>query len=120
MKNKVLYGTILSLLLIFPKISNAQWTTGYGNAGMSGLPSGTVSNIVMNLMYWLLGLVGVIGIIGFVIAGILYIIAAGDEGKMEMGKNAMTWSIIGMIVALMGYVIIQAVDSMLGGTNHMF
>ena len=52
--------------------------------------------------------------IGFVIAGILYLTAAGNESQAEKAKNAMTYSIIGVIVALVGYVIIQAVSAWLG------
>jgi hypothetical protein len=64
-------------------------------------------------MNWLLGLVGVIGVIGFAIAGILYLTAAGDETRMGTAKKAMTYSIIGVIIALAGLVIINATFHML-------
>lgn len=99
-----------------PFAVSAQWSSTIGG---TGLPEASITDIVRNIMLWFLGIVGFIGIIGFVIAGILYLTAAGDEGKMESGKNAMTWSIVGVIVALMGYVIIGAVNNMLSG-NHTF
>jgi len=109
-----LYSFVLAVILV-PVSALAQWSESAVNR-KAGLPKGKITEIVINIMNWLLALVGIIGIIGFVISGILYFIAAGDEGKMGTAKNAMTYSIIGVIVALMGYVIIQAANSMLNGT----
>ena len=106
-----------SSFLLLPVIVSAQWTVD--DKG-SGLPGGSIYEIIRNIMMWLLALVGIIGVIGFVIAGILYLIAAGDSSKAETAKNAMTYSIIGVIVALMGFVIIQAVDMMLKAGSTRF
>ncbi|MFC1623220.1 pilin [Patescibacteria group bacterium] len=117
-KNLAYYA--ICVYALTPLISFAQWTTGKTKAQEGNLPDGTITGIVTNVMKWMLGLVGVFGIIGFAIAGIFYLTAAGDEDKMNKGKNGMIWSIIGVIVALLGYVIIQAVDAMLGGESTTF
>lgn len=75
-----------------------------------GLPGGSVMGIVSNILDWLLLMFGFIGIIGFIISGIMYMMAAGDEGTMEKAKSAMKWSIVGVVVGLAGVVVIQAVD----------
>ncbi|EKE22171.1 MAG: hypothetical protein ACD_7C00030G0007 [uncultured bacterium] len=117
---KIIYGFLASSLLL-PMITMASWSNeGISNADASLLPDQPITQIVTNVMNWLLALVGMIGIIGFVISGILYFIAAGDDSKMGTAKNAMTYSIIGVIVALMGYVIIKAADALLGGTSSTF
>jgi hypothetical protein len=64
--------------------------------------------------------VGILGVIGFVIAGIIYLTAAGDEGQIDKGKQAMVYSIVGIIVALLGVIIINAVKTMLGGTDATY
>jgi hypothetical protein len=69
-------------------------------------------------MDWILGLLGFIAIIGFVISGILYLTAAGNDGQIKTAKEAMKWSIVGVIVALMGYVIVQAVDVWLSADSY--
>ena len=86
----------------------------------SGLPGGTITNIVTMIMQWLLALVGIVGVIGFAIAGIWYLTAAGDEDRISTAKRAMLYSIIGVIVALLGYVILQAAASMLWGDTNNF
>jgi len=114
-KNKKIAAKFLGVVFLAMPFSVLA---GYVLPKDTGLPMGelTDGSIIINIMNWMLALVGIIGIIGFIISGILYFIAAGDDGKMGTAKNAMTYSIIGVIVALMGYVIIQAVDSMLNGS----
>ena len=97
-------------------IASAQFET----PGGTGLPSGSVMGIVTNMMNYLLILVGILGVIGFVIAGIIYLTAAGDDGQIERGKQTMVYSIIGVIVALVGVIVIKAVQGMLGGTSKSF
>jgi hypothetical protein len=71
-------------------------------------------------MNWILGIVGILGVIGFAIAGVFYLTAAGDEGRIGTAKNAMMYSIIGVIVALVGVIVLNAAKTMLGGTESTF
>ncbi len=118
----VLYGVAATGLALTPLTVFAvdPWTTGYNRAQASGVPQGTLTDIVWYTMDWLLGLLGFLGIIGFVISGILYLTAAGDEKRAEQAKEAMKYSIIGVVVALLGFVVIQAVNSWLQGNNAGF
>ena len=110
---QAIYAAFALALIVAPAVVGAQWTRGKTNAAGSGLPADSIYNIIQKIMNWLLGILGFIGIIGFVIAGILYLTAAGDETQIEKAKNAMLYSIIGVIVALIGFVIIQAVEGLL-------
>ena len=83
-----------------------------------GLPDGSILGIIAHLLYWLLALLGIFGIIGFVISGIMYLVSTGDEDMIKRAKSAMMYSIIGVIVGLMGFVIIQAVDTALMGSSN--
>jgi hypothetical protein len=89
------------------------WQTGIENAKNSGLPGGAISEIIFSLAGWLLIILGSIAVIGFVIAGILYLTSAGDEDRMKKAKQGMIYAIIGVVVGLLGYVIVQAVDTWL-------
>ena len=116
---KHLFYSFMAVFLAAPISALAQWNKSNVNSEAK-LPDGSIINIVTNIMNWLLGIVGVVGIIGFVISGIMYFIAAGDDGKMGNAKNAMMYSIIGVIVALIGYVIIKAADTLLSGESSTF
>jgi hypothetical protein len=116
MKNKIksaLYS-IFSLALVAPVFVSAQLTTPSG----TGLPQSSLFAIISNIMYWLLAIVGIVGVIGFAIAGLLYLTAAGDEGRIGTAKNAMMYSIIGVIVALAGLVALQFARGMLSGQSQ--
>jgi hypothetical protein len=93
--------------------SGNPWQTGIENAKNSGLPGGAISEIIFSLAGWLLIILGSIAVIGFVIAGILYLTSAGDEDRMKKAKQGMIYAIIGVVVGLLGYVIVQAVDTWL-------
>jgi len=98
----------------FAVLAQFQQPTG------TGLPAGSLLGIITSGMNWLLIVVGILGVIGFVIAGIIYLTAAGDEDQIARGKRTMIFSIVGVIVALLGVVIIQAVQALLGGSSKSF
>jgi len=123
MKNKIkaLASAVSVMAMTVPALVMAAGTPFDPSAGgATGLPSGSITGIITNIMNWLLMLVGIIGVIGFAIAGILYLTAAGDETRIETAKKAMMYSIIGVVVAILGVVILKAASSMLGGTNSSF
>ena len=107
------------LFVLAPSLALAQWdVTNVGT--QSQLPDGNIFNILMLIMEWLLLVIGMVAIIGFCISGIMYLTAAGNEEQIKKAKGAMVYSIIGVIVALSGYVIIKAVDIMLRGGTAVF
>lgn len=109
---KIGYGVAASAMTV-PSLVFAQFQT----PGGTGLPSGSITGIITNLMNWLLMIVGILGVIGFVIAGILYLTAAGDGDQIDRAKKAMLYSIVGVLVALIGVVVINAVKGLLGAQS---
>jgi len=93
--------------LLFPLVSFADDDYGLPN------PEGGVQTILENFLYWLLGIFGFLALISFIIAGFMYLFAAGDETKIKEAKRHMVYSIIGVVVALSGLIIITTIDSFL-------
>lgn len=83
----------------------------------TGLSTTGVDVILKGVMNWLLAVLGFIAIVGFVISGVQYLTAAGDERTIETAKTNMKYSIIGVIVALSGFIVIRAIDSLLSGST---
>ncbi len=93
------------------------WNVGnYSSFGLPGPASG-VKGIIENLLKWLLLLFGFFSIIGFVVSGIMYLVAAGDEDVQKRAKKAMTYSIMGVLVGLVGLIILQQVDALLRASD---
>lgn len=115
------FGLALVAFAGMPTTVFGQWVGnggvgGFANAGSTGLPVATIYNIISNTLSWLLAVLGFIAITGFVISGIQYLTAAGDEGQIDTAKTNMKYSIIGVIVGLMGFVAVSAIDSWLAAS----
>lgn len=80
-----------------------------------GLPSASIYRIIRGILDWLLMIVGFLGVIAFAIAGILYLVSAGNDDMIKKAKAAMKYAIIGVIVALAGMVALRAAYAILSG-----
>ncbi|MFH0969018.1 MAG: hypothetical protein V1804_00755 [Patescibacteria group bacterium] len=114
-KAKIITGIIL--VSFFPLVALAQ---GWNPGGLVqfGLPGARIGDIIRAILTWLLSAVGIIAIIAFAISGIQYMISAGNTEMIENAKKHMTWSIVGVIVALSGLVVIFAIDTALRGYGY--
>jgi hypothetical protein len=94
--------------------ANAQGVTLPQNTGLSSKP---IADVIANFTSWILGIFGFLAVISFLVSGIMYFFAAGDETAQEKAKKQMQWSIMGVVIGLMGLVIIYAIDALLGGAT---
>lgn len=61
---------------------------------------------VINLLLFIIGAVAVIMII---IGGIKYVTSNGDQGSVQSAKNTIMYAVIGLIVAIIAYAIVNFV-----------
>ena len=77
----------------------------------SGLKSGDtqsdVTNALGNVVNTFLGLIGVATFALVVYAGALWILAAGNEDKIEQAKGILKGAVIGLIIIFSSYVIVN-------------
>ena len=66
---------------------------------------------IINMMIFLIGAVSVIMI---VVGGLRYVLSAGDSSAINGAKNTILYSVVGLVVALMAYAIVNFVASNLG------
>ena len=59
---------------------------------------------VVNLLLWAIGIVSVIMII---IGGIRYATSNGDSASISAAKNTILYSVIGLVIAIFSYAIVQ-------------
>jgi hypothetical protein len=111
---KILSFFVVMGIAFLPLFVGAQWDPKGGNEE-TNLETTSVYTIIKAIMNWLLLILTVVAVIGFIISGFMFII--GDSsGSKEKAKGWLTYSIIGVIVALIGYIAINLIDSILGGT----
>lgn len=73
-----------------------------------------VYDLLANVTKWILGLVGFVALLSLVWGGTLYIISFGDEAGLKKAKTIIIWSIVGLIVILLAFFIVQTVANILG------
>lgn len=67
------------------------------------------SQILFNILSFLLTIIGIITIIMLVIGGIMYLTAAGNEDQIDKGKKIVKYSLIGITIALAALVLVKQV-----------
>ncbi|MCK5080528.1 MAG: hypothetical protein KAQ63_00030 [Candidatus Moranbacteria bacterium] len=110
----ILSFAVLAVVFSLPLITGAQFSPDQGQGG-TGLESTSVYDIIVTILNWLLLLITVLAVIGFVVSGVMFVTAGGSE-RGEDAKKWLQYSIIGIIVALIGYIVVNVVSSILGGT----
>ena len=69
----------------------------------------TAAKFISNLVNTLLYVLGAVSVIVIIIAGIFYTTANGDAALITKAKNTLLYAVIGLIVALMAYAIVNFV-----------
>ena len=64
---------------------------------------------VQDIIKGVIGLIIFISIFFFVYGGILYMTAGGDETKVELAKKLLTGALLGLIIALLAWAIVNVI-----------
>ena len=73
-------------------------------------PNGVFTNITNTILY----IVGIISIIMLIFGGIRYVTSGGDSKKVTDAKNTILYAILGLVVALLSFAIVNFVLNALG------
>jgi hypothetical protein len=98
-----------SIRLLFPVggLSGAQTLTG---------PSGLIYRVISLLLF----IAGALAVFFVILGGYQYITAAGNEEQSEKGKTTLINAVIGVVVIIMSYVIINVVVNTVSGSGSTF
>ncbi len=66
---------------------------------------GIVTTMINLLMY----IVGLISVVMMIVGGLKYVTSGGDAGKVGEAKNTIMYSIIGLVVAILSFAIVNFV-----------
>jgi cytochrome bd-type quinol oxidase subunit 2 len=109
-KHILSFALVLGVMSV-PFLAGAQFNSEAG-AGGTGLSTDTLTNTLINILNIFLALVALLAVLGMVIAGFMFITAGGSNERLESAKGWLTWSIVGVAVALIGYIVINFVASL--------
>ncbi len=69
----------------------------------------SLESTVKNVLSVVFAIIGVIAVVMIVIGGVNYMTSQGDSQKIQKAKNTIMYGIIGMVVALLAFAIVQFV-----------
>ena len=100
---KIVVSLLLLSVLLAPALAFAQPRTTINSLDQ-------LVNAVKRPLWVVFGL---IALVAFVIAGILFLTAAGDPEKVKTARTAFLWGIVGIVVGIVAYSIVAIIETAL-------
>lgn len=81
----------------------------FGEGGQGGIFR-TITNV-------LLFLIGAISVIMLIVGGIRYVVSGGDSTAVQNAKNTILYAIVGVVVAILAYAVVNFVITSFSSAN---
>lgn len=104
------------------RIPGTTASGGLVQCGRGGQRMCTLCDIVIGLnviIKYIFRIAIVVGIFGFAIGGVMYILSRGDSGAATNAKNVMTNTVIGLVVILSAWLVINYSMILLGTKSNL-
>ena len=82
---------------------------GVDKAGGKASKSTDPQDIIQTIVRVLLFLIGAISVIMIIIGGFRYVVSQGDSGAVTSAKNTILYAVIGLVVAIFAWAIVDFV-----------
>lgn len=110
---KATQGAILATLVV-PGLAHAVELDIEGGAKAAkpdGTPGGLFGDggIFRNITNTLIFLVGAIAVVMLIVGGLRYVLSGGNSSNVEAAKNTIFYAIIGIVVAILAFAIVNFV-----------
>ena len=112
---------IASIMTIMtaPMLAFAQISRNFQCDPSTGLncQNTDINGLIRTVINWLLGIAFGVAVLFLIIGGFWYITAAGNEETAEKGKGTVINAIIGIVIIILSYVIINVVSTLVSNTG---
>jgi len=82
---------------------------GGGNACNNAETAGRLPAFIKTIINLLLFLIGAVAVVMIIVGGIRYTTSNGDQSKVTIAKNTIMYAVVGVVVALLSYAIVNFV-----------
>lgn len=121
---------ILLTTFIVPRALFAQTTGTNGNVqgGLNEIKnqfpsqseiaqSQTVGDLILSVIRILIGLLMAVTVLFIILGGYQFVTSAGNEEQAKRGRRTLTYAIIGLVVVILSYVIVNTVSGAIDSNN---
>lgn len=109
---------LVGLAFVAPELASAapadKALEGWRQAGGDEAGNTNLGLRVKDIVNIILYVLGIVAVIMIVIGGFRYVISGGDSGAVTGAKNTILYAVIGLIVAILAYAIVNFVIKSVG------
>lgn len=87
----------------------SQYVSDVKPTGVPGEGKASLMSIIKDIINVVIGIVGVIAVVMMIIGGISFITSQGDTNKVTKARNTILYGVVGLIVALLAFAIVNFV-----------
>ena len=94
---------------VFSNCSNGVSSTTSGSSICGAAQQNDFNKLMTNIINTILIVLGMIAVIMIIIGGIRYTTSNGDSGQIASAKNTVLYAVVGLVIAIMAYAIVNFV-----------
>lgn len=108
------FGLVFSLSINAVSAANLDFAAPSAAGNLNNVTANSLFRFIINVLI-ILGIV--ISLIFLLWGGIRWILSGGDKGKVDAARSTIVASIVGLIIVILAYVIINTVLTLLTGNG---
>ena len=85
-------------------------TVGDGNSN--------IETIITNILYAVIAILGIACVVVMIIGGVNYMTSSGDTSKVEKGKKTIIYGMIGLVICVLAFIIVNWTIGAIGTGTH--
>lgn len=104
-------GSVASVSPAYAKVPDKvnEWVTSTNPTDVGTTDESTLQNMVKTIVNVVLGVVGFIAVFMIILGGINFITSQGDTAKVTKARNTILYGVIGLVIALLAFAIVNFV-----------
>ncbi len=100
---------VIALLMPFSAFADLP-QPGCGTLNGLSCTTGGVNDLIIRVINILLGVAFLVAVLFLILGGFRYIVSGGNEKTAEAGKKTVLNALIGIVIVILSYVIVQVVS----------
>ena len=72
-----------------------------------GVDTGNLTESLKGIFNFVFSMMGIVAVIVIILGGIHFMTSTGDPGKVKKGKDTMIWGIVGLLVVIFSFAIVN-------------
>ena len=106
LKALMVFALMIGALSVFSSVPALAFTEG---DRPEMVPGGDLRSLVLTIVNYFLTFLGLIAVIMVIYGGITYVVSAGKDEAVGNAKKIIMYSLVGLIIILLSFVVVNAV-----------